>query len=207
MNYVLTYLGLMFTLASLNESNVVQSRELLKQDINEIQQLVDQYLSFSKQEHEIPELEFVSLSLESTITTYVEQLGQYSDKSVNFNCEYNGFVNVDLRFLSRAIKNIIDNAFKYSDNEIVITLKRDGNLLILQVDDDGAGLNTSQVDDLFLPYTRANNSQLGYGLGLAITKKIIEWHHGIISAGPSAVLSGACFQLKLPLANEKVGNA
>jgi signal transduction histidine kinase len=68
------------------------------------------------------------------------------------------------------------------------------------VEDDGKSLDSSKVEELFLPYTRNNQHVVGYGLGLAITKKIVTWHNGDIAVSHSNTLGGACFKLILPIA-------
>jgi signal transduction histidine kinase len=190
---------LKFTVAGLNADNVVQSKQQLKEDIREIQTLVDQYLNFAKQEHEKPELDISPVSLGSTINTYLEQLGTYTQKKYSFTMLADPLILADLAFLSRAIKNLIDNAFKYAEQEICVSLKREDNSLLLIIEDDGAGVPSDKIEELFLPYTRNHNEQLGYGLGLAITKKVVNWHEGEVSVSKSFALGGASFQLRLPL--------
>jgi signal transduction histidine kinase len=185
--------------AGLNADNVVQSKQQLKEDIREIQTLVDQYLNFAKQEHEKPELDISPVSLGSTINTYLEQLGTYTQKKYSFTMLADPLILADLAFLSRAIKNLIDNAFKYAEQEISVSLKREDNSLLLIIEDDGAGVPSDKIEELFLPYTRNHNEQLGYGLGLAITKKVVNWHEGEVSVSKSFALGGASFQLRLPL--------
>ncbi|WP_462156862.1 sensor histidine kinase [Pseudoalteromonas sp. GB56] len=189
---------LKFTLACLSSDNAEETKQLLKQDVVEIESLVEQYLNFAKAEHEQPELSFAQHRLSPTIDTYLEQLSTYSEKSYVFTIDADPEVYVDLPFLSRAIKNLIDNAFKYGDASILLTLYSNDNGVVLRVEDDGLGCDSNQVDELFLPYTRQNTTQLGYGLGLAITKKIILWHSGTISVRKSEELGGACFEMFIP---------
>lgn len=194
--------NLKFSLANLNKGNLEETKAQLKQDVNEIQDLLDQYLSFAKQEHEVPELELKPQCLSITVEEYLDKVSQFSDKQVTFDIHDEHEVMVDMVFFSRAIRNILDNAFKYSNSLIAVHLFIEGEQLILQVDDDGQGLNADSIDELFIPFTRKTQTQFGYGLGLAITKKILHWHKGTIEAKPSRILGGACFQLKLPLSAE-----
>ncbi|MFY8274571.1 sensor histidine kinase [Pseudoalteromonas sp. SSDWG2] len=191
---------LKFTLATLNEDNLDKSKVLLKQDVVEIEALIEQYLNFSKAEHEQPQLEIKEHRLSATINGYLEQLSTYSHKDYVFSVADDPVVKVDLPFLSRAIKNLIDNAFKYADSQIKLTLVIKQQHLVLRVEDDGSGVNAQEIDELFLPYTRHNNTQLGYGLGLAITKKVIHWHGGDIHVRESDTLGGACFEMRIPTA-------
>jgi signal transduction histidine kinase len=72
------------------------------------------------------------------------------------------------------------------------------NKITIHIDDDGQGIPTEHLDHVFHPFTRLDTSRDkqsgGYGLGLAITQKIIQQHHGSIVANHS-VLGGASFQI------------
>ncbi|CAK0760604.1 Histidine kinase [Gammaproteobacteria bacterium] len=90
--------------------------------------------------------------------------------------------------LYRALENVIRNAVRYSPKggRIVISAKRDGtnrNLCITVVD-QGAGVPETNLETIFEPFFRCRTSDTfsGYGLGLAITKRIIEAHQGHVSA-------------------------
>jgi len=190
---------LKFTLAEISESNLEESTQLLKQDVNEIQSLVDQYLNFSKSEHEEPELSLSWVTLSGLVQTYLDQLGVYSRKTYAFDIKQDPVIFADTQFLSRAIKNLIDNAFKYGNRQVKVTLFEQQQQLVLMVEDDGEGLVSSTIEDLFLPYTRKNQDKVGYGLGLAITKKVVEWHNGEIVVSNSKELGGACFKLLIPI--------
>jgi len=190
-----------FSLATIDKDNVDEIRDILQKDINEIKVLVDEYLSFSKEEHASPNLDVQYQSLIPLIEHHIELLGQYSKKEILFAHKENQAIPIDQRSIARAVKNLIDNAIKYSESKIQITLFLENDYLVFQVDDNGEGLEDTEKDELFLPYTRAAKTEKisGYGLGLAITYKIINWHNGVLIAKQSSLLSGACFQLKLPL--------
>lgn len=191
---------LKFTLTSITQNNLEESKQLLKQDVNEIQTLVEQYLNFAKNEHEEPDLTLSKVTINETVNKYLAQLGTYSNKSLTFEVHESPPVIVDLPLLSRAIKNLIDNAFKYGEQQVKVSLYKQNQQLILMVEDDGKSLDSSKVEELFLPYTRNNQHVVGYGLGLAITKKIVTWHNGDIAVSHSNTLGGACFKLILPIA-------
>ncbi|WP_440875824.1 sensor histidine kinase [Thalassotalea sp. PLHSN55] len=188
-----------FSLATLDETNVEETKVLLQQDIDELNRLVNEYLEFSKQDQEVPHLHLTEQSIVPMVKHYMELLGQYSSKTIRFHCQSDLLVEVDERLIARAIKNLIDNGIKYSNQLVVISLYQHGNQLVLQIEDDGLGVNIKEVDELFLPYSRAEHNEkiAGYGLGLAITRKIIDWHQAQLKVSNSRELSGACFQLFL----------
>ena|GEM_PF-3562621 len=198
-----------FTLSALNDENYQQMKPLLDGDICDIERLVQEYLSFSKQEHQCPSLALSAQSPIAIIDEYVEKLLRFSDKKVTLTKQTNATALIDYRYFSRVMKNLIDNALKHADSEIVITVREDRESLILQIEDDGRGLKSEKLEDLFLPFNREHDEVAGYGLGLAIAKKIVDWHHGEITAANSTQLSGAKFTVKLPCCdpdNDKVYN-
>lgn len=189
-----------FNLAVLTQDNVEESRAALQQDIDELNLLVEEYLGFAQQEHLTPKLNLTKQSLTPIIEHYITQLGQYSSRKISLVNECTLDVMVDKRMIARAIKNLIDNAIKYSATEVKVSHLTTAQGVVIQVEDDGKGLGTTHIDELFLPYTRSSNTKhiAGYGLGLAITRKIVDWHGGELSAEASANLGGACFRLTLP---------
>lgn len=86
--------------------------------------------------------------------------------------------------LTRAFENIVMNAIKYSPNlrQIKVTSKQDDNKLTVTVSDQGPGIPEHDLGLILKPFYRSDQSRNqrtgGYGLGLAITQKIIQQHHG-----------------------------
>jgi signal transduction histidine kinase len=198
-----------FTLTAIDDKNYQQMKPLLDGDISDIERLVQEYLSFSKQEHQCPSLELSAQSPTVIIDEYAEKLLRFSDKKVTLVKKTDAVALIDRRYFSRVVKNLIDNALKHADSEIVISVLQESEVLILQIEDDGRGLLSDKLEDLFLPFNREHDEVAGYGLGLAIAKKIVDWHHGEIKAANSTQLSGAKFTVKLPCCdpdNDKIYN-
>jgi signal transduction histidine kinase len=93
-------------------------------------------------------------------------------------------MNGNRELLELAIKNIIRNAFKFSDQQPVICrLECYPGKLVLSVTDTGIGIATEDFDRIFLPLFRADNAHRyeGFGIGLPMAQKIIQAHNGRIS--------------------------
>jgi len=103
----------------------------------------------------------------------------------------------DKKLLKQALLNIIQNSYeKLKDGgEVLISVKRKGNNLFLTIKDNGEGIPKEEIDKIFIPYY--SKKPKGSGLGLTITKDIIEKHKGKIEAISSK--EGAIFEIKLPL--------
>jgi len=192
-----------FTLSAMTDDSYQQMKPLLDGDITDIERLVQEYLSFSKQEQQCPSLVLKAQSPVAIVEEYMEKLLRFSDKKINFINQCHALALIDERYFSRVIKNLIDNALKHADNEIMITLCKENERLVIKIEDDGHGLQSEKFEDLFLAFNREKDDLTGYGLGLAIAKKVVDWHQGEIIAMNSPVLSGAMFIVKLPIADNE----
>ncbi|GAA2879242.1 PAS domain-containing sensor histidine kinase [Actinoplanes cyaneus] len=112
-------------------------------------------------------------------------------------------LHADGRRLRQALDNIMSNAIKYTPDggEVTVTASRDGDTVVVAVSDTGIGIPAEQYPHLFSRFFRASNATQagikGTGLGLAVTKAIVEAHDGTIAAGP-AIGGGTTFTLRLP---------
>jgi signal transduction histidine kinase len=80
--------------------------------------------------------------------------------------------------LEIALKNLIDNACKFSTDDIEIKISVSARFLIVNISDHGIGIPSNETDNIFKPFRRATNSKFigGFGIGLSIVAKIIELH-------------------------------
>jgi signal transduction histidine kinase len=112
-------------------------------------------------------------------------------------------IDADKKQLETAIANIIDNAIKFTtQGEIKIELERRGTEALIKVADTGMGIPDDYKQHLFSQFNRSGDiliyDQKGVGLGLYITKLIIEAHHGKIWFESQAD-KGTTFFISLPL--------
>jgi signal transduction histidine kinase len=86
-----------------------------------------------------------------------------------------------------------------------VAARADGDRVVIEVSDTGIGIPAEQYPHLFSRFFRASNATdagiKGTGLGLAVTKAIVDAHGGTITAGP-APSGGTIFTISLPAANE-----
>ncbi|WP_408641380.1 sensor histidine kinase [Salinimicrobium sediminilitoris] len=112
----------------------------------------------------------------------------------------------DRQRIEQAILNLITNAIKYSPKaeEIFINLEVVDEKMTLRVRDKGIGLTGEQQQQLFTRFYRAEDTKgiSGLGLGLYLTKQIIDRHGGIIEVS-SEYGEGSEFSFTLPLALQK----
>lgn len=108
------------------------------------------------------------------------------NQTLNFSCfESDIFGKVDTVELTRVVNNLISNASKYSskNSKINITLKKINHKICFEIKDYGCGIKMQNLDKAFEKYVRFANNQKssGTGLGLYITKLIIDAHNGNIN--------------------------
>jgi CheY-like chemotaxis protein len=102
------------------------------------------------------------------------------------------------------VANLLSNACKYSEpqGEITVTARRQGSKVILSVSDRGAGIEPAFLERIFEPFVQrpqANDrSHGGLGLGLAITRSLIQRHGGEIRVTSDGPGHGSTFEIDLP---------
>lgn len=123
---------------------------------------------------------------------------QYDDK-----CE-SAVIYADEMWLVEAIANVIGNSADYikniPDGKVYITAGCDERKVVIRIEDNGKGLTVKDQDDIFDRFstTRNSASDMHVGLGLNLSRLIIEAHYGIIKAGNSEEYGGAEFTIILP---------
>ena len=123
---------------------------------------------------------------------------QYDDK-----CE-SAVIYADEMWLVEAIANVIGNSADYikniPDGKVYITAGCDERKVVIRIEDNGKGLTVKDQDDIFDRFstTRNSASDMHVGLGLNLSRLIIEAHYGMIKAGNSEEYGGAEFTIIPP---------
>jgi signal transduction histidine kinase len=107
--------------------------------------------------------------------------------------------------LREAVDNLVSNAIKYSlaGGKIELTMSGDGSSTVISVRDEGVGISREDLTRLFGRFQRLSAKPTGgensTGLGLSITKRIVELHGGSIEADSPGPGRGSIFTIRLPL--------
>jgi signal transduction histidine kinase len=111
-------------------------------------------------------------------------------------------VEADPYRIEQVIRNLLDNAIKYSDGGLIVVRgERNNDEVVVSVADEGIGIRPEHLNRLFEKFYRVKNSSrhvTGTGLGLPIARQIVEAHGGRIWA-TSKVGAGSTFYFSLPL--------
>ncbi|MFN1530959.1 MULTISPECIES: ATP-binding protein [Vibrio harveyi group] len=99
------------------------------------------------------------------------------------------------------IDNLLQNAKRYGDGKVTVTLRQVEHFWIVDIEDDGPGIPEEKREEIFLPFSRLDKSRnadiKGFGLGLAITTSAARLLHWDLSVGESH-LGGARFTVLIP---------
>jgi signal transduction histidine kinase len=105
----------------------------------------------------------------------------------------------DRDLLLAALGNLLQNAFKFTrpGTEVVLRAYAKGRRILIEVEDHGEGLREEDAERLFLPFQQAGEDQTGLGLGLAIARRSVDAHGGILRVRTKPE-SGCIFTIDLP---------
>lgn len=193
-----------FGLDTLCEEQDLHLREKYQQkisdNIDEMVSLVDVLLKYTRMDQNLSKVNF-------SIVNVVELLQSCIDKehqvTINMASSQEAVTLYGVHtYLTMLINNLINNAIKYGDNKINIYLDVMDDYLELRVEDNGSGIPKEFREDAVKPFIRGKHNKQGiqgYGFGLAIVKRIVDWHQGGFFIGESEVLGGASMKVILPL--------
>lgn len=154
-------------------------------------------------------IDLVSL-LQSLVDEYTVQADAKSLDFITHLPKQSVKLSVDSDLLQQAVRNLLNNAFKYTPTggRVELQLFTQSNRAIIQVEDNGIGIPTADLPHIFERFYRVDTVRSrqtgGFGLGLSIAQQIIAAHGGQITV-KSIVGKGSSFQIELPFKSRKLG--
>lgn len=180
-----------------------QIRKYLLSNVEEIDRLTimvnDLILASSFEQNKVLVKEQTNLS--ELLSNVISQMGIVGmQKGITFSCHIESQLekDVDRLKLKQVFVNVIDNAVKYSKkwSTITITAKKLGDKIVISVTDSGCGIEFKDPNKIFERFCKGKNSS-GLGLGMYISKLIINAHGGKIKAYNNSNSSGATIEIVL----------
>ncbi|HSI86358.1 MAG: sensor histidine kinase [Candidatus Methylacidiphilales bacterium] len=159
----------------------------VREEVTHMRKLAHELLSFSKASLAGPHIGLRSISVAETIAEAVRQ-EHCQDGQVQVAVPANLRVSAQPDLLCRAISNLLRNAIRYAGHAgpISVAAWKEGADLIISVADQGPGVPERELERLFDPFFRLDESRAsdtgGTGLGLAIVKTCVEACHGTVTA-------------------------
>jgi signal transduction histidine kinase len=178
--------------------------EIIRDELNRVSQLISDFLNFSKFEAReyTPSLAPFNVHTEIKKNIETEEIAA-GKKQITISLELPDtaipMVNADAAMIHRVIRNLLDNAIKYTDSggAVTVTVTDRGNEILVSVKDTGTGIPGDLLPYIFDAFYRVRRDSKGSGLGLSIAKSIIESHGGRIWV-ESAPAKGSVFSFTLP---------
>ncbi|WP_213996210.1 ATP-binding protein [Arsukibacterium sp.] len=183
----------------------LQQLPRLKQELERIDTMLDELLTFSRLDAGQYQLDFSPCDLTEMLAELIELNRVEADSKQQrllLDAPEQLWLDADGRLLSRALENILRNAIKYSptDSTIRLSLQQQPEHVLLEISDQGPGLPDAELAAVFQPFYRVSDSRTqqtgGTGLGLAIVAKIVHQHNGTVQALNRS--PGLSVQVKLP---------
>lgn len=183
--------------------------ETVASETRRLARLVQQMLDLSRMENHTAPMNIEAVDMVELVRGIVnaqEPLFHERDLRLRFADETQGkmpFIKVDPDMITQCVINLMSNAMRYTPEGgwVIVTVGLDRKHLTISVSDTGIGIAKEDLSRIFGRFWRADASRAreagGLGVGLAVTKQIVERHHGFISV-ESALEKGTTFTIHLP---------
>jgi len=200
-------------LETLNKRAIPEERKeefinLMLKDTERLKNYIDTILEVSRIEQRRPVFNFAVADGVKTVRDIIEDFSRGKNfyyQNIRVFSDNSGNVIADRDSLAIVIRNLLDNAFKYSSpkSQVSVHMYCRKNSFIIDVTDMGIGIPLSDQKNIFNKFYRLRDPKkphvTGSGLGLYMVKEIVKYHKGrviVISKGPG---SGSTFRVSLPL--------
>lgn len=167
--------------------------------------LIDEFFLFSKLDLNKINFHLINLDLKRVVEDFLDEFSLDSNADIDYIRDDSEQILVvaDKVHLFRVLTNLFDNAVKYQSSEklsIKLTIRTDNKVAIVEIEDNGIGIDKDQAKSIFDSFYRIDSSRnsSGSGLGLAIVKEIIKGMNGNIWASGS-IGKGTKIGFSLPL--------
>lgn len=183
-------------IALLKDNNASNS---LTNDVEEMKDMIDSYLAFAKGEREE---ENKKINILIFLKNIIKDNNNHKKAKIILKIPKKLSISIRPLAMKRALNNLLSNAVFYAKTKVLITVKKSsdkGNLIIFE--DDGPGIPKDKRKDVIKAFYRIDQSRLSNsantGLGLTITKNIVNGHGGKLELNKSS-LGGLAVNIFLP---------
>jgi CheY-like chemotaxis protein len=182
---------------------------MIQRQVGHMVRLVDDLLDITRIAREKIELRKEPVELASAVHHAVETVRPFCESmghalTVTLSPEPM-YLDADRVRLGQVVANLLNNAIKFTDKggHIWLTAEREGNQVVIRVQDTGVGIAAEQLPRIFGMFAQADTSlersRDGLGLGLTLVKNLVEIHAGTVDARSAGIGQGSEFVVRLPL--------
>jgi PAS domain S-box-containing protein len=201
----------MLRMVAHGDAKVIKASEVIGRQVRHMSALLDDLLDVSRVTRGLVELNKAVVELNAIVDSAVEQsrpllISRNHTLAVQAHADHVA-VNGDRNRLVQVVVNLLNNAAKYTPEggTITLSIRNDLNHAFIDVEDNGIGIESELLPDIFDLFTQAertpDRSQGGLGIGLALVKTILTLHGGEITACSAGQGAGSKFTVSLPLAS------
>jgi two-component system sensor histidine kinase CpxA len=187
--------------------SMLAALERIEKEALQIEDMIAQVLLLSRLDNQQPIQNLQSVSLEQIMSPIIADAqfeAEQKNKELSYQADENICLNADPQLLSSAIENILRNAIHYSNHLIQVSVTVLDKHIMWVIEDDGNGIEDSQLDQIFSAFYRESSARDrnsgGVGLGLAIAQHAIEKHQGFIEAS-NKTQGGLVVKVSIPITN------
>jgi two-component system phosphate regulon sensor histidine kinase PhoR len=182
--------------------------QVIRQEVHRLTQMVNDLLDFARLEDGKRELARETVNLNEVareVVTSIQNLGYQKRLVTDFHDDPDPpVVQADQTAVSQCVQNLVDNALKYSPDDLLITVRTGRNSAdaFVEVNDRGPGIPDSEQSKIFEPFYRVGSTSVrrvkGVGFGLSLVKRMVEEQGGRVTL-QSEVGRGCTFRLAFPV--------
>ena len=197
---------LRFQLEMLQSVETPSSRQTYEQgmsdDLDDMDALIHELLNYATLESQDPISQWKSVELSHWLKVQQQHLyAEITNEIILDLPSHDMHVSLDPLLMARLLRNLVDNADKYTKDTIIIGATTTAEDCAIWVDDNGVGISPEDALLVFEPFSRLdssrNKSTGGYGIGLAIVAQIARHHHGRVAVHQNR-FGGARFIVSWP---------
>lgn len=177
----------------------------IHRNVANLQRLTDDLLDFRKQEQGFMKLHAAEHDLVRFLREHYAGYREYAQtRRIDLRFESSQerlAVWFDESLMQKVIGNLLSNALKYTEPDkgrIVLSVAAENGRAVIRVEDNGIGMAPDQLEHIFKRFYQVDSTHGGSGIGLALTKGLVELHGGEIDV-QSAEHRGSVFTVRLPL--------
>lgn len=185
-------------------ANLQRQVSSINRDIIEMESLINSFLAYAAFDQQSQQLNQREGHMQSLVQDIIARLANHHEQTIQIIiCDntYGQVMRCEWSLMQTAIQNLIHNALGYAKSTIRVGLNISATDFTIEVEDDGPGVPFDQQSRIFESFVRIYSDQpnrSGFGLGLALVKRIMVWHLGRATCSNSN-LGGAKFSLIWPL--------
>jgi len=191
----------------INNPRYRKSLEAATSNSNRLMELINRLLEFRQTETGVSSIKVKQLNLNTFFPEYLHgfrEMAKHNEVNLKLSLPINDlFLWADSDKLNMILNNLLSNAFKHtpSGGEIILSIDQTESHILVKVQDNGEGISPQLREKIFKRYFKLDSESTSTGIGLALTKALVDLHNGTIEVD-SKPGKGACFTVRFQKGNK-----